>query len=633
MSNPSHLAKLLQGAEAWNLWRADNPDLVPDLSGAEMTPRAGIPHGTLCGNLDLSGADMRGADLVGTELTGANLRAADLTNADLRYCDLTDAELVLSNLSGANFGGARLTGTDFSGARLDGTWLHYADLSTAIGLAELQVGAALYGDGTVFPSYLVVRPIEHGDDLASEDEAGLLDAGDGLAVTDAYALLGVSSMATAKEIREAYRKLAKKYHPDLNPGDPNAVRRFARLNEAQIFALAASNLSQESGRRYSEGGNWVRSAALLVVALALPALGIYWQARSPGDGVEIVEAASVSIEKQPRLPLAEHMPAVIKAAAALEPVASEPEETREHAGDTILAFAAPALPHEEGDVVQQTAAIQTLQPDATARQWQSEWETLRLSTDLRALLDFTQRYPGLTETDAARNQFRSVLASAKDAEALRGLVRDLPAAAPEVALINQRLAALVQQDRSHNDAAAWFAAKDAGTIAAYRAYLMDYPSGIYAESASRRLASLQMEIVDRRKDDAAWARAVRMKTPEAFREYLAAFADGAHADAAERALAKLSKLDTAQKREDETWSGVTSTNTRDAFLSYLKAYPKGRYATTAKERLASAEATAAPTPSTTAAASPQPRPEPRAQRAMRFPSSDEPFVEPIPRRD
>jgi uncharacterized protein YjbI with pentapeptide repeats/TolA-binding protein len=631
MSNPSHLAKLLQGAEAWNLWRADNPDLVPDLSGAEMTPRAGIPHGLLSGNLDLSGADMQGADLVGTDLTGANLRAADLTNADLRYCDLTDAELVLSNLSGANLGGARLTGTDFSGARLDGTWLHYANLSSAIGLAELQVGAALYGDGTVFPSYLAMRPLEHGDDLASSEEAGLLDADDGLAVTDAYALLGVSPMATAKEIREAYRKLAKKYHPDLNPGDPNAVRRFARLNEAQIFALAASNLSEESGRRYSEGGNWVRSAALLVVALALPALGIYWQARSPGDGVEIVDARSVSIEKQPRLPLAERMQAVIKAATA--PITPDLEETREHSGDAILAFAAPALPNEEDEGVLQTAAIPTLQPEATAQQRQSEWETLRLSTDLRALQDFIQRNPERTETDEAREQFGSALASTRDANALRRLARDLPAAAPEAALVNQRLAALVQEDRHHDDAAAWYAAKDAGTIAAYRAYLMDYPGGIYAESAGRRLASLQAEIVDRRKDDAAWARAVRMRTPGAYREYLAAFADGAHAHAAERALAKLGKLDTDQKREDETWSGVTSTNTRDAFLSYLKAYPKGRYAAAAKERLASAEATAKPTPSTTTTASQQPRPEPHAQRAMRFPSSDEPFVEPIPRRD
>ena len=43
MSNPDHLAKLLQGQDAWNAWRESDPDTVPDLSGAALTERAGIP--------------------------------------------------------------------------------------------------------------------------------------------------------------------------------------------------------------------------------------------------------------------------------------------------------------------------------------------------------------------------------------------------------------------------------------------------------------------------------------------------------------------------------------------------------------------------------------------------------------
>src|SRR6201998_2717924 len=52
------------------------------------------------------------------------------------------------------------------------------------------------------------------------------------AKTDYYELLGVSRKATAKDIRAAFRKLARKYHPDLNPGDKAAEEKFKQLQEA-----------------------------------------------------------------------------------------------------------------------------------------------------------------------------------------------------------------------------------------------------------------------------------------------------------------------------------------------------------------------------------------------------------------
>lgn len=58
---------------------------------------------------------------------------------------------------------------------------------------------------------------------------------------DYYKILGVSKTATDKEIKAAYRKLARKYHPDLNPNDKDAAEKFKQVNEANEVLSDAEN--------------------------------------------------------------------------------------------------------------------------------------------------------------------------------------------------------------------------------------------------------------------------------------------------------------------------------------------------------------------------------------------------------
>ena len=73
-----------------------------------------------------------------------------------------------------------------------------------------------------------------------------------MAYIDYYKILGVEESASQDDIKKAFKKLARKYHPDLNPDDPNAKQRFQEINESNEVLG-----DPEKRKKYDQyGENW-----------------------------------------------------------------------------------------------------------------------------------------------------------------------------------------------------------------------------------------------------------------------------------------------------------------------------------------------------------------------------------------
>ena len=77
-------------------------------------------------------------------------------------------------------------------------------------------------------------------------------------INDPYKVLGVSPDASDEEIKQAYRRLAKKYHPDLNPGDEAAAKKMQQINAAyeQIKNPEKASSGPQGGYGYDPFGGY-----------------------------------------------------------------------------------------------------------------------------------------------------------------------------------------------------------------------------------------------------------------------------------------------------------------------------------------------------------------------------------------
>ena len=174
------------------------------------------------------------------------------------------------------------------------------------------------------------------------------------ATKDYYGSLGVKKNASTEEIRKAFRKLARKYHPDVNPGDKKAEEKFKEISEAndvlsdpkkrKIYdqlGYYSDNIDPAAAEAYARGGGFGAGG------LVLPVLG----------PVAVVSAALPAA-------LARRISRSTLAALIFPRPGREPEPDAAAAASAIFS---PAFLAEEGDLARRARKVQNRAPTSSIR--------------------------------------------------------------------------------------------------------------------------------------------------------------------------------------------------------------------------------------------------------------------------
>jgi molecular chaperone DnaJ len=106
-----------------------------------------------------------------------------------------------------------------------------------------------------------------------------------MAGKDYYSLLGVSRSATEKEIKQSYRRLARQYHPDVNPGNKSAEEKFKAINEAHDVLS-----DPEKRKKYDQyGENWQHGDQFAEAARQQSSYGWNFTQQSGTQGTQFEE--------------------------------------------------------------------------------------------------------------------------------------------------------------------------------------------------------------------------------------------------------------------------------------------------------------------------------------------------------
>jgi formylglycine-generating enzyme required for sulfatase activity len=308
-----------------------------------------------------------------------------------------------------------------------------------------------------------------------------------MANRDYYEVLGVTRAAADHEIRKAYVELAKRCHPDRNPGDEEAERRFKDINEAYEALKDANRRAIYNHHLETEaeenapmpeptGSLWQGFVAVVIMILVLGGASILYYVFGVNHGLPERRRSDAAA------PLNKKNQEQLGGRVGMAPLSAEgtPDVTPPSKAPSPEAPAAPPgpAPAPAGPPASSSAQV---------------WEKVRDSNDLLALEDFVEKFRDSNEFPAARSRLHSLVAASEDIMALEALAQLTP---PKVSsdletpdLARKRIAELREASAARaRDDSDWAAAQAKGDVESTIAYLRDHSNGQHALAAREWLA-------------------------------------------------------------------------------------------------------------------------------------------------